>query len=318
VRADGEGGVRVVDVEAVAPAHATDPVRVRVRSCGICASDLHLAEWNLPVTLGHEFAGVLDDGTVVAVQPNAWCGECDRCQAGETELCRLGADRLHGVSVDGGLADEVVVDRRCLVPLPDGVDPAIGALVEPLAVGTHAAGRVGVEPGDRVLVIGGGSIGLATVAALGARGIDVDLVARHPHQRAGGELLGAGAPVADKGGAEEYGAVVDAAGTQSSLDDAVTRVRPGGTIVVVATYWEPVTIGAALLTKEVRIVPSAMYGHPGHGDVSEFEAAAALLAARPEVVDALVHHRFGLDDAPEAFRVAGDRAAGAIKVLLEP
>ena len=51
---------------------------------------------------------------------------------------------------------------------------------------------------------------------------------------------------------------------------------------------------------------------------SEFEAAAALLAARPEVVDALVHHRFGLDDAPEAFRVAGDRAAGAIKVLLEP
>jgi threonine dehydrogenase-like Zn-dependent dehydrogenase len=85
-----------------------------------------------------------------------------------------------------------------------------------------------------------------------------------------------------------------------------------------------VTIGAALLTKEVRIVPSAMYGHPGHdahhhaGDTSEFEAAAGLLAARPEVVDALVHHRFGLDDAPEAFRVAGDRAAGAIKVLLEP
>ncbi len=87
-------------------------------------------------------------------------------------------------------------------------------------------------------------------------------------------------------------------------------------MVVVATYWDPVSIDAAMLTKEVRIVPSAMYGHE-HG-ASEFEAAAALLAARPEVVDALVHHRFGLDDAPEAFRVAGDRAAGAIKVLLEP
>jgi threonine dehydrogenase-like Zn-dependent dehydrogenase len=315
VRADGDGGVAVVEVDAVAPEHATDPVRVRVRSCGICASDLHLAQWNLPVTLGHEFAGVLDDGTPVAVQPNAWCGECDRCLAGETQLCRVGASRLHGVSVDGGLADEVIVDRRCLVPLAPGVDPVIGALVEPLAVGTHAAGRVDVEPGDRVLVIGGGSIGLTTVAAQGARGLDVDLVARHPQQRAGGELLGAGASLAD-----EYGAVVDAAGTQSSLDAAVARVRPGGSVVVVATYWDPVSIGSALLTKEVRVVPSAMYDHTGHthGSGSEFEAAALLLAARPELVDALVHHRFGLDDAAEAFRVAGDRAAGAIKVLLEP
>jgi threonine dehydrogenase-like Zn-dependent dehydrogenase len=315
VRASGDGGVAVVGVEVRAPDHATDPVRVRVRSCGICASDLHLAAWNLPVTLGHEFAGVLDDGTAVAVQPNAWCGECDRCLAGETQLCRVGASRLHGVSVDGGLADEVIVDRRCLVPLPAGVDPSIGALVEPLAVGAHAAGRVTVEPGDRVLVIGGGSIGLASVAALLARGFDVDLVARHPHQRAGGDLLGAGAGVDD-----EYGAVVDAAGTQSSLDDAVARVRPGGAVVVVATYWDPVSIGSDLLTKEVRIVPSAMYGHDRHVHAggSEFEAAARLLAARPEVVDALVHHRFGLDDAPEGFRVAGDRAAGAIKVLLEP
>jgi threonine dehydrogenase-like Zn-dependent dehydrogenase len=315
VRANGDGGVAVIDVDPVAPAHATDPVLVRVRSCGICASDLHLAEWNLPVTLGHEFAGVLDDGTAVAVQPNAWCGACDRCLAGETQLCRHGASRLHGVSVDGGLADEVIVDRRCLIALPPGVDEHVGALVEPLAVGTHAAGRVDAVPGDRVLVIGGGSIGLTSVAALGARGFTVDLVARHPHQRAAGEQLGAAANLLD-----EYAAVIDAAGTQSSLDEAVVRVRPGGAVVVVATYWDPVTIDSALLTKEVRIVPSAMYGHTSHdhGGASEFEAAARLLAARPEVVDALVHHRFGLDDAPEAFRVAGDRAAGAVKVLLEP
>jgi threonine dehydrogenase-like Zn-dependent dehydrogenase len=311
VRASGDGGVAVVDVDATAPAHATDPVRVRVRSCGICASDLHLAAWNLPVTLGHEFAGVLDDGTPVAVQPNAWCGTCDRCRAGETQLCRTGGSRLHGVSLDGGLADEVIVDRRSVVPLPPAIDPSRGALVEPLAVGTRAVHRAAAERGDRVLVIGGGSIGLAVVAAARSSGLDVDLAARHPHQRAAGELLGAGARVG-----EEYGVVIDAAGTQGSLDDAVTRVRPGGAIVVVATYWEPVTIGTELLSKEVRVLPSAMYGHD-HGP-SEFEAAAALLADRPDVADALVHHRFGLDDAPEAFRVAGDRAAGAIKVVLEP
>ena len=181
----------MVDVEPTVPAHATDPVRVRVRSCGICGSDLHLAAWNLPVTLGHEFAGILDDGTAVAVQPIVWCGECDRCRAGETQLCRTGLTRLHGVSVDGGLADEVIVDRSCLVPLPDGVDPELGALVEPLAVAGHALGRVPLDAGARILVIGGGSIGLAIAGIARVRGVDVDLAARHDHQHAAGERLGA-------------------------------------------------------------------------------------------------------------------------------
>ncbi len=110
--------------------------------------------------------------------------------------------------------------------------------------------------------------------------------------------------------------MVDAAGSQTSLDDAVARVRPGGTIVVAATYWDPVSIGTALLVNEVRLVPASMYGHD-HG-IREFETAATLLAARPEIADALVSHRFGLDDAPEAFRVSGDRASGAIKVVLGP
>ena len=110
--------------------------------------------------------------------------------------------------------------------------------------------------------------------------------------------------------------MVDAAGTQSSLDDAVARVRPGGTIVVAATYWDPVSFGSGLLSKEARVIPATMYGHD-HG-VREFATAAALLAARPEIADTLVTHRYGLDDAAEAFRTAGDRASGAIKVVLAP
>jgi 2-desacetyl-2-hydroxyethyl bacteriochlorophyllide A dehydrogenase len=301
----------VVDVEPTVPAHATDPVRVRVRSCGICGSDLHLAAWNLPVTLGHEFAGVLDDGTAVAVQPNVWCGECDRCLAGETNLCRTGLTRMHGVSVDGGLADEVIVDRSCLVPLQAGLGAEIGALVEPLAVAGHALRRVALEPGARILVIGGGSVGLALAGVARAHAVDVDLSARYAHQREAGERLGARLTVAD-----EYEVVVDAAGSQASLDDAVTRVRPGGTVVVAGTYWEPVSFGTDLLGKEVNVVPAAMYGHD-HG-VREFDLAAEVLAARPELADVLVSHRFPLDDAAEAFRVSGDRASGAIKVVLGP
>ena len=311
VRATGEGGVGVVQVDLTVPDHALDPVRVRVRSCGICGSDLHLAQWNIPVTLGHEFAGVLDDGTAVVVQPNVWCGACDRCRAGDTHLCRTGLSRLHGVSIDGGLADEVIVDRSCLVPLPDGIGPDIGALVEPLAVAGHALRRVPLESGARILVIGGGSIGLSLVAVARARDIDVDLSARYRHQHEAGERLGARRDLLD-----EYDVVVDAAGTQSSLDDAVTKVRPGGTIVVAATYWDPVSFGSGLLGKEAHVVPASMYGHD-HG-TREFDTAAALLAAYPEIGDVLISHRFGLDDAAEAFRLSGDRASGAIKVVLAP
>ncbi len=110
--------------------------------------------------------------------------------------------------------------------------------------------------------------------------------------------------------------VVDAAGSQSSLDGAVARVRPAGTIVIAATYWDPVSFGSALLGKEAHVIPASMYGHD-HG-TREFEVAAAVLAARPEISEALVTHRFALDDAAEAFRVSGDRSSGAIKVVLGP
>jgi threonine dehydrogenase-like Zn-dependent dehydrogenase len=315
VRSIGDGRVGVVEVDLPSGDNVPDPVRLRVRSVGICGSDLHLLNWNLPVTLGHEFAGVLDDGTSVAVQPSVPCGSCDQCAIGATNRCRTGLTRLYGVSLDGGLADEVVVDRSCLVGLAPGVAPERAALVEPLAVALHALNHAGVvgpgAVGQKVLVIGGGSIGLGVVAVARHRGVDVDLIARHATQRAAGEILGAGQELTD-----EYDVVVDAAGTQSSLDQATSYLRPGGTLAIVSTYWDPVQIGTDQLMKEARLVPGSMYGI-FHG-AREFDDAAAVLAAHPEIEQALVSHRFGLDDAPEAFRVAADRSAGAIKVLLHP
>ena len=96
VKAIGGGAVAVVQTELVAPPYARDPVRVQVRSAGICGSDLHLVEWGLPAVFGHEFAGVLDDGTEVAVQPLASCGECD--------LCTSGADHLAATATSGSTA----------------------------------------------------------------------------------------------------------------------------------------------------------------------------------------------------------------------
>jgi threonine dehydrogenase-like Zn-dependent dehydrogenase len=271
--------------------------------------------WGLPCTVGHEFAGLLDDGTPVAVQPYVPCGVCDQCLMGETARCRVWLDRFHGVSIDGGLADEVIVDRACLAFLPPEIPIEIAALAEPLAVTVRAAnnaGLTGAGDGDgSVLVIGAGSIGLAMTAVLTHRGYHVDVLARHDAQRAAAESLGAGATPID-----EYSVVVDAAGTQGAIDEAVTRLAPGGTLSVVSTWWDPVQLGFNLLSKEITVVPATIYGL--RNGRREFDDAVDVLAANPGIAEVLVTHRFGLDDAPEAFATAGNRAAGAIKVIIEP
>ena len=236
------------------PEYATDPVTVHVKSCSICGSDLHLLSWGLPCTVGHEFAGLLDDGTPVAVQPYVPCGVCDQCLDGQTARCRVWLERFHGVSIDGGLADEVIVDRACLAVLPPEVPIENAALTEPLAVVVRAAnnaGLTGAGDGDGpVLVIGAGSIGLAMTAVLRHRGYEVDVMARHDSQRAAAERLGAGfTPIA------EYSVVVDAAGTQAAVDEAVARLAPGATLAVVSTWWDPVQLGFGLLSKEATVVP---------------------------------------------------------------
>jgi threonine dehydrogenase-like Zn-dependent dehydrogenase len=291
-------GFRVVEM-GDAP---TTGVRVSVVSSGICGSDLHLAAFGpSAVTLGHEFCGRLDDGTAVAVLPAVRCGRCARCRAGEEQQCEAALGSMYGVSRDGGLADEAWVDPACAKPLPPTLALEVACLVEPIAVALHGAHRAGVVAGTRVLVIGAGPIGLCAVAVAGGLGASVDTLAHRTERQAAAERLGAGRNVGS-----DYDIVLDAAGTQGSLDQAVSRVRAGGTIGVLASFWEPVTIGMALLMKEVSLVPAFTYGH--HHEVSEFEEAVRVLDAAPGLAETVITHRFPLDDAAEAFRVAADRA----------
>jgi threonine dehydrogenase-like Zn-dependent dehydrogenase len=263
------------------------------------------------VTLGHEFSGRLDDGTPVAVLPAVACGHCDRCRAGQNQQCAAVLGAMYGVSLDGGLADEAWVDPTCAKVVPASLPLEQACLVEPLAVALHGADRAGVQPGSRVLVIGGGPIGLCAVAAAGDLGADVDLVARHQRRIEAGERLGARTSVGS-----DYDIVLDAAGTQRSLDTALHRARPGGTIGVIGTFWDPVTLGSGFQLKEVTMMPAFTYGH--HRGVSEFVTAMAVLESLPHLAETIITHHFSLDEAPEAFRVAGDRASGAIKVVVHP
>jgi 2-desacetyl-2-hydroxyethyl bacteriochlorophyllide A dehydrogenase len=304
-----EAGVRVLDV----PVPDGPGTRVRVRSAGICGSDLEMVRTGLAAaTLGHEIAGVLDDGTEVAVHPFVACGECPLCRSGRYELCRNATSTMLGVFADGGMADEVVVPDSCIVPLSEGVGVRDASLVEPVAVALHACNRAGIEAGMRVAVVGAGTIGLLTAAVARHLGAEVSIGARHDAQRRAAEALGIAI-----GLGHECEVAFEAAGTSSGFDDAVRACTRGGTVGLVSTTWEPIPISFLnAQMREVTIVPAFVYGE-AHGQ-REFDTAATITAEHPELAPAIITHRFGLDEAPRAFEVAADRARGAIKVVLHP
>lgn len=304
-------GIEVVDV----PEPDRSGVAVESTAVGICGSDLHIISMGpSPITIGHEIGGYVQ-GRAVAIQPFAFCGTCEHCEADRHHLCSVGSHQLHGVHLDGGMADRVVVDERCIVELPDEIGAADACLVEPIAVAVHGANVAGLEPGMRVAVIGAGSIGLLEGAIVSERGIDVDISARHDVQRAAAERLGLGSVSStDKSG---YDVVFDAAGTDASLAQAIDLVRPGGTVVSPAIYWGSMTLpGLALCLKEVTLRASLLWGcHDGRRDT---DVAAEVLGRLPDLADALITHRFPLERASAAFATAADRSKGAIKVVVEP
>ena len=304
-----EQGIEVQEVPTPAP--GPDDVRVRVRSTSICGTDIQMrGAGPLPYTLGHEFAGLLDDGTAVAVEGLMRCGTCERCRTGHYNVCA--AMQSYGFGPDGGLADEVVVQAATVVPLPAGLAVLDASIVEPMSVALHGLRIGGLQGGERVAVVGGGSIGLMAAVQARLLGCDVAVAARHPHQLAAAERLGvAREPVG------EYDLVVDAAGSDSGLARCVEVGRPGARIVMLGVYFEHVPIsGAAMLVKEQSLHASMAYARGIGG--RDFEAAARTLADHPEIVEALVTHRFPLDAAAEAFAVAADRKSGSIKVILQP
>jgi threonine dehydrogenase-like Zn-dependent dehydrogenase len=265
----------------------------------------------LNCVVGHEVAGVLDDGTHVAVDPSMPCCECASCRAGDYNLCPMGAGRSLGVGRNGGMADELRVPESCLVYLPSNVDLRDACLVEPLAVVVHGMHRAGLEAGQRVAVIGGGAIGLCAVAVAKAGNATVGLSARYDHQVAAGKSLGAGEIEG------QYDLVVECAGTEKAVSRAIKLCRPKGKILILGTHWSGLTLQQIpAMMKELTIVTSFMYA--SSGPVRDSDVAAMLLSRHHEIAKALITHRFPLAEAKQAFAVARDRKAGAIKVVLEP
>lgn len=303
-----EGQVVVTEVDPP----KGEGVRIKIVSTGICGSDLHMLAggYPVPVTVGHEMAGITENGTPVAIEPTTACGHCTYCSRGEYNLCELGPQVILGVGKDGGMAEQLIVPARCLVPLPSGLPVENACLVEPLAVAVHGLNLVQLSSTDRVAVIGGGSIGLCAVAVAKVMTNDVRLVARHDAQKSAGERLGAHLQV--DGG---FDLVIDCAGTSESMAQTVQLCKPGATVLMLATYWQGLTLPAFEVSmKQLRLFTAMTYCR--HGSARDVDVAAALMASNPRIADSIITHRLPLDAAPEAFAIAGNRAQGAIKVVL--
>jgi 2-desacetyl-2-hydroxyethyl bacteriochlorophyllide A dehydrogenase len=305
----GNGGVSVVELEE--PPGTGELLDMQATS--ICASDLSYIRFGSTHVLGHELAGRRSDGTPVVVEAIYGCLECDQCRRGAYNLCPTHGERALGIFADGGMAEQFRAPPERMVDVPPGLDPRDACLVEPASVSWHALRLAGTAPGARVAVVGAGALGLLAVAGARTMGAgQVALDARHPHQREAGERLGASV-----GAAGTFDVVVEAAGSEESLARCGELVSRGGTIVVLGVHFGPVQLDwMPLFNKEARVIPSL--GYCAHDGVREMDEAAAMLADDPEIARTLITHRFPLQDAETAFRVAADRGSGAIRVVLEP
>jgi L-iditol 2-dehydrogenase len=294
-------------------------VLVRIRGVGLCGSDRH---WFLeggigdavlrePLVLGHEFAGVVEEGPRagerVVLDPAVPCGRCALCLAGQEHLCADMRFAGHG-STDGALRTLVAWPGRLAHALPDAVADDAAPLLEPLGVALHAVDVGGAAA--TAAVIGCGPLGLLLVQALQAAGVSVEL-ATDPleHRAAAARELGARS-------AEQAGVEVDvafeAAGDDDALDAAIAAARPGGRVVLVGIPDGDRSSfrAAAARRKELTLALCRRMR------ATDLPRAIRLAESRDLELGSLVTARYGLDDGPQAFRDLVERRG--LKVVVEP
>jgi L-iditol 2-dehydrogenase len=328
LRLHGKGDLRLHEEERPEP--RPGETLVRVQAVGLCGSDLHWfgegAIGETPVTrplvLGHEFAGVTEDGRRVAVDPAVSCLTCPLCLEGHPNLCEAIRFAGHG-ETDGGLREWVAWPERCLVPLPAGLSEADGALLEPLGVALHAVDLAHLRPGDRVGIFGCGPIGLLIlqVARLsGAGQVVATDVGERPHRLEAARRLGALAFAADGGrearairdavGGRGLDVAIEVAGENAAVDAAVDSVRPGARVVLAGIPAETRTsfVAATARRKGLTLVLVRRMKHTYARAIRLVEGGQVDLASA-------VTHRFPLERHADAFAAALRREG--LKVLVQ-
>ena len=342
------GDARIEDRPDPEPPGPGD-VTLRVVRAGLCGSDAteYLAGPVLtplttrhpnsgvfgPVVLGHEFIGVVEDagsavanfavGDRVAAGAGVWCGRCDWCRRGQTNLCA--SYWTYGLSADGGLTQRITVPAAMVHPIAGHVSDDNAALAQPLAVGMHAVERSRIRPDDVVVVHGAGAIGSFIIAGAVAAGagsvvaVDVD-----PGRLEVARQLGATRTVDAREGdplevvRELTGSVLaDVTVEASGLADGMSRVqrltRRGGTVLLVGLPKKDVTFNSVdLILREIDVMTTL-----AHVCDRNLPAALGLLAER-DLAALLVEKVVPLERAVEEALVPLAQGTARGKLLVDP
>lgn len=318
-------------------------VLLRIKRVGICGSDLHYFEHGYcgsfvptrPFILGHELTAevvdindsnsVLKPGVRVTVNPARSCGFCDYCKSGRINLCSntimLGSGSTNPPT-NGAMAEYVMVRADQCHILPDEMDDGFGAMIEPLAVAIHAVKRAGTISGKKILVTGGGTIGLLTALsakAFGAVPVTVSDIVNERRKAA----LSAGADLtldpSEKNLHEKvkeltgdgFDVIFEASGAAPALRQAFDIVKPGGTIVQIGTLvTEDIPLPAnQVMVKEIQFIGSFRYGNV-------FDEAIRLVASGRIDLRPFITGILPFTDFNKAMSLAADKV-NALKVQVE-
>lgn len=329
----GDGGsIGIAEVDLPEPPAGW--VRIGVQVGGICGSDLHVLHGGLGnpkgMRPGHEIAGIVDavgdgtsieTGTRVAVEPILGCGGCHQCHVGRANLCP--ETRLFGFALPGGLAEYVCVPQSLLHRLPSDLDRRSAGLAEPMAVCVRGTRIGGVTLGDRVAIIGAGTIGvLSILTAKHAGAREVLITARHPHQQALARALGADGVFASaedllsEVGNQHADVVIETVGGENeTVAEAVRMTRTGGRISLLGVFTgSPTLPGMEFFSKELTLAASNCYSR--EAEAGDFALGAALATEHAALIEPLVTHTFALDQVDAAFATAADKATRSMKVQI--
>jgi L-iditol 2-dehydrogenase len=332
--------------EVERPRVGPDEVLCRVRAVSICGTDAHLIRGDypgfwppaFPFIPGHEWAGEVVEagagaellgwsvGDRVAGTSHDACGYCQKCVEGRYNLCenygREGLHRQYGHNYQGAYAEYVVHGAKAVFHLPDSLDFATGALLDPASIALHTANRAGIRPGDNVAVIGPGPVGLLAADAARARGAGRVIVVGRGDRLSkaaemGNEIIdySAGDPVeAVRRATDGLGAdiVLDCAGVPDSFRWGIAALRKGGRCAAVGIPVESVELSL----QELVLYEKELVGC--RASAGEMRHVIPLVADGRIRAQELLTHRYPLSEFGEALATFNERRGGALKVIVEP